>query len=70
MTLTEKEFKSALSQMRQLSKDDGTFESHTLKTDLAGLTDTWTCKFDDSRLFDEFGLATGTQLHFLSTCNN
>ena len=70
MKLTKTQFKHALSQMLQMAKDDGTFQSHQMKQGLEGLTTSWTCRFDSATLFEQTGLTTGKKLFFLSTCNN
>ena len=70
MRHTEKSFKLVLSQLRQLSKDNGTFEDHRVNQELKGLTTSWTNRFDDAKLFEKTGLATGVTLHWLTTCNN
>lgn len=67
--LTKKQFKLALGQMFQNSKDD-LFESYTVSKEFKGLTTSWTCRFDSAKLFNSHGLTTGKTVFFLTTCKN
>ena len=69
MKHTEKSFRLVLSQMRQMSKDDGTFDDFQVKNPVDP-KNSWTCRFDDANLFDKTGLTTGATLFFVTVCNN
>jgi hypothetical protein len=66
---TKQEFGIIISQTRSMFEDQ-IFQSHRVKNETIGLTDSWTNRFDDSKLFERTGLMTGMTLHFLTTCNN
>ena len=63
-TFTELEFESLLSFLREQGKEE-CFETFTCKQEWKGLTDSWTCRFDDGKLFEKTGLTTGKTLHFM-----
>jgi hypothetical protein len=69
MKRNEEWFRSVLSQMRQLAKNDGTFDDFQVKNPVDP-NNSWTCRFDDANLFDKTGLTTGKTLFFLTVCNN
>lgn len=68
-TRFSKKFELILGQIRQTQKDD-VMQSLRVSQGLEGLTDSWTCRFDDSKLHQRTGLTTGKTLHFLTVCQN